>query len=72
MKVTLIGNKNGVYIDPTNNNALVNYTKAVNAASVDFDGVNHLVVRKEDNGDLIIVQTGGYSSKRGLFTDLYS
>ena len=70
MKIGLIGNKNGVYIDPRNNNAYVDYTKAVNFAEVDFEGVNHLVVNRNDDGELTIIQAGGYNSERGLFTDL--
>lgn len=72
MKIGLIGNKNGVYIDPRNNNACVDYTRAVNFTKVNFDGVNHLIINRKDDGELTIVQAGGYNSERGLFTDLYS
>ena len=71
MTVTLIGNKNGVYIDPKNNNAVLDYSQAKNFQEVKLYGVNHLVIRRDDNGAIKIVQAGGYNRIRGLFTDLY-
>lgn len=71
MTITLLGNKNGIYIDPRNNNAILDYTKAENIKEVKMYGVNHLVIRRSDNGEMRVVQAGGYNRLRGLFTDLY-
>lgn len=72
MKITLIGNKRGVYINPVDNNAFVDYNKAVNIKDVNLFGVNNLVIRRNEDGGLKIVQAGGYNRIRGLFTDLYN
>lgn len=71
MIITLLGNKDGIYIDPRNNNAILDYTKAENIKEVKMYGVNHLVIRRSDNGEMRVVQAGGYNRLRGLFTDLY-
>ena len=71
MWVSLIGNKDGVYIDPKNCNAAVDYEKAVNFKDVKMFGVNRLVIKRLDNGDLKIVQAGGYNRFRCLFVYLY-
>ena len=71
MSITLIGNKEGVYIDPTTCNAYVDYMKAENVDDVKFFGVNNLVIHRNDDGTMRIVQAGGYSRIRGLFVDLY-
>ena len=70
MTITLLGNKDGVYID-TSNNANVNYEDALNIHDVKLFGVNNLVIRRNDDGKMKIVQAGGYNRFRGLFTDLY-
>ncbi|MCC2253580.1 hypothetical protein LKD70_03865 [Ruminococcus sp. CLA-AA-H200] len=69
--VTLVGNKEEVFINPINCNATIDYSKAVNFASVDFEGVNHLVVKRLDDGQLWIIQAGGWTYDRGLFIDMY-
>lgn len=71
MNITLIGNKKDVYIDPRNNNALIDYKKAINVNDVKMFGVNNLVIRRYDNGEFKIIQAGGYNRLRGLFVDLY-
>lgn len=71
MTITLVGNKSGVYIDPRTCNACVDFTKATNYDDVKFLGVNHLVIRRNDDGSLKIVQAGGYTVRRGMFVDLY-
>ena len=71
MTVSLIGNKRGVYIDPRNNNAVVDYASAVNMSEVKMYGVNHLVIERFDDGAMRIVQAGGYNRMRGLFVDMY-
>ena len=72
MNVTLIGNKKDVYIDPRNNNAYVDYLKAVNFKDVNMYGVNNLVIKRDDCGNLKIIQAGGYNRMRGLFVDMYN
>lgn len=71
MRITLIGNKEGIYIDPRNCNAYVNYNKAINVNDVNFFGVNNLVISIGNNGEMKIIQAGGYNRIRGLFVDLY-
>ena len=71
MKVTLLGNKYGIYIDTKTNNAHVNYIEATNFDDVNMDGVNHLVIRRYWNGEMRIKQANGYSVDRGLFTQDY-
>lgn len=71
MQVTLIGNKKGIYIDPRNNNAFINWEKAKNIKQIKMFGVNHLVVRRFKDESLLIVQAGGYNRFRGLFVDSY-
>ena len=71
MTITLIGNKEGIYIDPTNCNAYMDYKKAVNIQEVNFSGVNNLVINREKDGSFKIIQAGGYDRERGLFVDLY-
>lgn len=71
MKITLLGNKDGVYINPITNSAHVNYEEALNIKDVKLFGVNHLVIRRYDDGKMKIVQSGGYNRLRGFFTDLY-
>lgn len=71
MTITLIGNKDGIYIDPKNNNAMVDYKTCTNYGEVKMFGVNNLVIRREADGTMKIVQTGGYNRFRGLFVDLY-
>lgn len=71
MTISLIGNKEGIYIDPTTCNAYVDYEKAVNIDEVNLSGVNNLVINREANGSIKIIQAGGYDRERGLFCDLY-
>lgn len=72
MTVTLIGNKKDVYIDARNNNARVDYINALNYKDVKMFGVNHLVIRRSNSGELTIVQASGYNRFRGLFVDMYN
>lgn len=71
MSITLIGNKEGVYIDPRNNNCICDYTKAENFREVNMYGVNHLVIRRRANGSMKIVQANGYNRIEGLFQRMY-
>lgn len=71
VSVTLVGNKKGVYIDPTNCNACVDYTLAVNYKDVNMFGVNNLAIERTEDGTMRIFQAGGYNRIRGLFCDLY-
>ena len=71
MKITLVGNKDGVYINPVDNNAAVDYKKSNNYSEIKMYGVNHLVIRRSDGGEMKVIQAGGYNRLRGLFCDLY-
>lgn len=71
MQVTLTGNQAGVYIDPVTCNACVNYMDATNINDVDISDANNLVIHRDKDGRIKIIQVGGYSPERGLFVDLY-
>ena len=75
VSVTLVGNKDGVYIDCRNCNARVDFEQAENFAEVNMQDVNSLVIvrlYKADRGYVMrIVQASGYSLDRGLFIDMY-
>lgn len=71
LPVTLIGNQDGVYINPVNCNAYVDYTKATNYGLVNMEGVNHLVIRRSESGEMKIIHAGGWTPDRGLFVDMY-
>lgn len=71
LPVTLIGNQDGVYINPANCNAYVDYTKAENFGLVNMEGVNHLVIKRSESGEMKIIQAGGWTLDRGLFVDMY-
>jgi hypothetical protein len=72
MYITLIGNKKDIYIDPTNCRCYIDYACADNYNKINFDGVDSLIVNRDENENLHIVQTGGWTSDRGLFVDLYN
>lgn len=71
MSITVIGNKQGLYIDPRNNNAYVDYKQATNHKEVKMFGVNNLVIHRYNDGSMKIIQAGGYNRIRGLFVDMY-
>ena len=70
-KATISGNKRGLYIDPRNCQTFIDVTKAENYKSIDFEGVNGVHIYRHDDGKFYIAQAGGYTYKRGLFSDLY-
>lgn len=45
--------------------------QAENFSKVDMTDVNHMVLRRKDDGSFTIVQANGYSPEKGLFTRLY-
>lgn len=69
--VTLVGNKEGVYIDCATNNAYVDQREAVNYNDINMRGVHHLVIDREEDGTMKIIQASGYTRERGMFCDLY-
>lgn len=75
VSVTLVGNKDGVYIDSRNCNAHVDFEQAENFAEVNMQDVNHLIIvrlYKPYKGYVMrIVQASGYSLDRGSFIDMY-
>ena len=75
VSVTLVGNKDGVYIDCRNCNANVDFEQAENFADVNMQDVNSLVIvrsYKAGRGYVMrIVQASGYSLDRGSFVDMY-
>lgn len=70
--ITVIGNKQGIYIDPIDNYAYINICKCINYNSINFEGINHVVVYREESGEMWICQAGGYTYDRGLFIDSYT
>lgn len=72
MNITILGEKEGIYIDPKNCNAFVDYTKAINYKDVKMYGVNNLVIRRYKDGTTKIIQAGGYNRLKGLFVDMYA
>lgn len=71
LHISIIGNKEGIYIDPKDCNAYVDYEKAINFKNVNMLGVNHLVIDRSRNGHMKIVMATGYWFSRGMFTDNY-
>lgn len=71
MKTCVFGNTKDFYIDPKDCSAYVDYTKAVNYKDVKLDGVNNLIIRRNDSGEMKIIQAGGYDKDRGMFVDMY-
>lgn len=71
MHVTLTGNKTRVRIDPVTCNAYIDYTDAANIGDVDISDANNLVIHRDGDGRMKIIQVGGYSRERGLFVDMY-
>lgn len=69
--VELVGNKRGIYINPVNCEAHINPKDCINYQSVNFEGVNNIVVYRENDGTMWICQAGGYTYDRGLFVDCY-
>lgn len=68
---TVINNKRGIYINPVDNTAYINPKDCINYQSVNFEGVNHIVVYRENDGTMWICQAGGFTNDRGMFTDCY-
>lgn len=70
-KAHITGNKEGIYIDSRNCETYIQSEKCENYKAVDFDGVNGLVVYRDNEGKMYIVQASGFSDNRGLFVDMY-
>lgn len=74
MKVNVIGNTDGIYINPRNCEAAIDpeYLKyAINYSEVNLDGANNAIVKRYDDKSIKIIQVGGYTCDRGLFCDMY-
>lgn len=71
MKAAIIGNRRGIYISPFDNEAFVVPSQIVNYDDVNMEGVNNVVIRRSDSGEMKIVQAGGWTCDRGMFVDLY-
>lgn len=72
MFIKLVGNKEGVYINPVTAEAVLDLEKATNYDKVSLQDANNVVVYRNHQGDFWISSVGGYSIDRGLFCDLYS
>lgn len=48
--IDLVGNKTGIYINPVNCEAHINPKDCINYQSIDFEGVNNIVVYRENGG----------------------
>ena len=71
MTAQVIGNRTGIYIDPRTNHAHITPERCSNCSAVNLEGVNHLVIDRDNAGNMEIVQASGYTPERGLFCDLY-
>ena len=67
----IVGNQEGIYIIPGTNEGYVSPEEATNFKDIDFDGVNHLMIYRNEEGNMTIAQACGYTLDRGIFTDLY-
>ena len=71
VSVYVYGNTQGIYTNPCNCEAYVDYTQATNYDEVDMEGVNNIHIRREKDGTMKIFQANGYSYDKGLFSQLY-
>lgn len=69
---TLIGNKDGIYIDPRNCNAYVDPRDCTNYNDVDMEGVTSLVIYRSKTGAMTIAQANGYTIDKGIFFNNYT
>ena len=71
MTATIIGNRTGIYIDPCTNQAYITPESCTNYNTVNMEGVNHLVIKRDTAGNMDIIQASGYTPDKGIFCDLY-
>lgn len=69
---SVTGNKNGIYINPKNCEALINPAEATNTLIIDFKGVNKVNINRAGSGDFYIFSVSGYTYEKGLFYEEYS
>lgn len=67
---TVTGNKDGIYIKPSNNETHIDPRKATNYKSIDMTGVNHACINRAEDGTFYIFQISGYTPEKGLFCEL--
>lgn len=67
---TVINNQRGIYI-AADNTAYINPKDCINYQSVNFEGVNNIVVYRENDDTMWICQAGGFTNDKGMFTDCY-
>lgn len=65
------GNKECKKPNPVACQASMDYHAAINYSEVDFAGVNSVIVSCDDDYNLQIIQTSGYTPERGTFIDEY-
>lgn len=70
--IKLIGNKEGIYINPVNCDACIELEGAVNFEKVSLEGANNVVVYRNQQKEYWISEVGGYTEERGFFCDIYS
>lgn len=61
------GNKEGIYINPCNCEALLDIREAANFNNIDFTGCNDIAVNRNESGNFYIFQVSGYTYEEGLF-----
>lgn len=66
-----VGSKECKKPNPTTCQASMDYHCAVNYSEVDFTGVKSVIVSCDDDCNLKIIQTNGYTPERGTFCDEY-
>lgn len=71
-KANVVGSRCGIYSDACTCYAYINPLDTTNYKEVNFDGVNGITVYRKDDGEMTIVQAGGWSQGRGIFCDMYS
>lgn len=69
MKVSVLGNRKGIYIDPRDCMAYLDVSEAGNYDKVRHDFI-YATVRREDNGSFNLVQIQGYNPTEGVFIEM--
>lgn len=66
------GNKDNLYINPCNCNAYIDARQATNFKAIDFKGVNHIGIHRNDDQSFYIFFVSGYTYDKGMFIDNYT
>lgn len=69
--MSVIGNKDGLYISPCTCYAYIDITEAENYSQLNTEGMNGGVIYRYPDGKFYVCQVGGYTEERGAYCDLY-